>query len=130
MLARLVRLPVVRFGIVGVSNNLVGYAVFLLVLSTAQHMSAKAALAQGACYVTGMIWSFFWNKYWTFGSRGNPARQAARFFALQGLLMLISSLAMGILVDIWAWHASAAWLLIQGAVISLNYVLSRYWAFR
>ncbi len=129
-LSRLLAKPIVRFGIVGVSNNVLGYSVFRLVLAIAPPFAARTAVAQCACYVAGMIWSFFLNKYWTFTSEGNSVKQAARFFALQGTLMLVSALAMGGLVDVGGLNPSLAWVLIQSVMISLNYVLSRNWAFR
>ena len=83
---RLSEVSVVRFGLVGVSNTVLGYTVF-----RGAHRVAAAAVSQALSYLVGMLWSYYWNRRWTFKSQGNVASEAARFFSLQVGFLLLSA---------------------------------------
>jgi putative flippase GtrA len=128
-IAQLVRtlseVRVVRFGVVGVSNTLISFAAFW-----AAHRLMPAAGAQCVSYVVGMIWSYYWNRRWTFQSQSNVASEASRFFTLQIAFMLLSSGALGVLVDRLHLPAGPAWLAVMVVVTVLNFLASRFWAFK
>jgi len=69
---------VVRFGVVGVSNTALGFGVFW----SAHHLM-PAMGAQCLSYAVGMLWSYYWNRRWTFQSQGRVASEAMRFFTSQ-----------------------------------------------
>lgn len=115
----------VRFGVVGASNTLIGYTVFRLGLRV-----LPAFLAQGLSYFVGMLWSYYWNRRWTFRSQGDVAAEAVRFFSLQIGFMLLSASLLGFLVDRLGLNASLSWLGTAVLVTVLNFVASRFWAFR
>ncbi len=136
-LARLLALPIVRFGVVGLSNTLVSFAAFHALLHVLDDVSVRASLAQFGSYALGIGWSFFWNRRWTFRSDGaagaapeRPASQFVRFATLQAVLMVGSATSLGVLVDQLQQPPTLMWILVMGVVTVLNYVLSRYWAFR
>lgn len=136
-LARLLALPIVRFGVVGLSNTLVSYAAFRTLLHVLDGISVRASLAQFGSYALGIGWSFFWNRRWTFRSDEatgavpeRPAAQFVRFVTLQAGLMVGSATSLGLLVDQLHQPPTLMWISVMGLVTVLNYVLSRYWAFR
>ena len=116
---------VVRFGVVGVTNFVVSFSVFW----SAHHLM-PAAGAQCVSYVVGMLWSYYWNRRWTFQSQGPVASEAGRFFTLQIAFMALSSLLLGLLVDHLHFHPSASWFAVMTLITALNFLASRFWAFK
>ena len=125
LLRVLSEVSVLRFGVVGVSNLALSFAVFWLA-----HRVAPAAVAQVLCYAVGMLWSYYWNRRWTFQSQGRVAREAGRFFSLQIGFMLLSSSLLGVLVDHAHFPSGPTWLAVAILITVLNFIASRYWAFK
>jgi putative flippase GtrA len=122
---RLSEVSVIRFGVVGVSNTAIGGGVFWSL-----HHVMPAAAAQGIAYTLGTLWSYYWNRRWTFQSKGKVAGEASRFFSLQIGFMLLSSALLGLLVDRAHFPSAPCWLLVSALITLLNFVASRYWAFK
>ena len=125
LLRTLSETKIVRFGVVGVSNAVLSFGVFW----SAHHLM-PAAGAQCLCYVVGMLWSYYWNRRWTFQSQGRVASEAGRFFTLQIGFMLLSSALLGLFVDRMHWASGPTWLAVMVLITALNFVASRLWAFR
>jgi len=122
---RLSEVSVIRFGVVGVSNTVLGFGVFWSL-----HHVVPAAAAQGVAYTLGTLWSYYWNRRWTFQSQGKVASEASRFFSLQIGFMLLSSALLGLLVDRAHLPSGACWLAVAVVITVLNFAASRYWAFK
>ena len=125
LVRRLSEVSLVRFGIVGVSNTGIGFVAFWSL-----HRVLGAAAAQGIAYTLGTLWSYYWNRRWTFQSQGKVASEASRFFGLQLGFMLLSSVLLGLLVDHAHLPSLPCWLAVSALVTVLNFVASRYWAFK
>jgi putative flippase GtrA len=125
LLRRLSDVSLVRFGVVGVSNTAIGFGAFW-----GLHRVTRAAAAQGIAYTLGTLWSYYWNRRWTFQSQGKVAGEASRFFSLQIGFMLLSSLLLGLLVDHARLPPWPCWLGVSALITVLNFVASRYWAFK
>lgn len=124
-----------RFIIVGLSNTLISYGLFWLALNALPDIAAKATLAQALSYAGGIIWSFYWNRRWTFAAKQpaaqhGPARQAGKFLLLQILLLVFSSLIVGLLVDVLSFAATPSWLAVMFIVTLINYYLQKHWVFQ
>jgi len=122
---RLSNVSLVRFGLVGVTNTIIGFGAFW-----SAHKVMRAAAAQGIAYTLGTLWSYYWNRRWTFQSRGKVASEAGRFFSLQIGFMLLSSLLLGLLVDRAQLPPWPCWIAVSALCTVLNFVASRYWAFK
>jgi putative flippase GtrA len=122
---RFSEVSVIRFGVVGVSNTVIGFAAFWSL-----HHLMPAAGAQGVGYTLGGLWSYYWNRRWTFQSRGKVAGEASRFLSLQFGFMLLSSMLLGLLVDHAHLPSWPCWLAVSALITVLNFVASRYWAFK
>jgi putative flippase GtrA len=119
-----------RFLLVGATNFLVSYAVFVLAMWALPALTVRAMVAQALSYAAGIGWSFLWNRRFTFQSAGPASAQFRRFLVLQLALLAASSLAIGGLVDGAGLSANAAWLAVMTLVTLINYRLSRRWVFR
>jgi putative flippase GtrA len=122
---RLSEVSAVRFGLVGVSNTVLGYTVF-----RGAHRVLPAAVSQALSYFVGMLWSYYWNRRWTFKSQANVASEAARFFSLQVGFLVLSASLLGVLVDHLHENPTASWLGTAVLCTVLNFVASRFWAFK
>jgi putative flippase GtrA len=122
---RLSEVSVLRFGVVGVSNTVLGYTVF-----RGAHRVFPAAASQGLSYLVGMLWSYYWNRRWTFKSQGNVASEAARFFSLQVSFLLLSAALLGVLVDHLHENPTLSWISTAALCTLLNFFASRFWAFK
>jgi putative flippase GtrA len=122
---KLSEVSVVRFGIVGVSNTVIGFAVFW----SAHHLM-PAMGAQCLSYFVGMLWSYYWNRRWTFQSQGRVASEASRFFSSQIGFMLLSSGLLGLFVDRLHFPSGPTWLATMVLITVLNFVVSRFWSFK
>ncbi|MEI9950213.1 MAG: GtrA family protein [Pseudomonadota bacterium] len=125
LVRRLSDVSLVRFGVVGVSNTVIGFGSFWSL-----HRVLGAAAAQGIAYTLGTLWSYYWNRRWTFQSQGKVASEASRFFSLQIGFMLLSSLLLGLLVDHAHLPSWPCWVAVSALCTVLNFVASRYWAFK
>jgi putative flippase GtrA len=125
LVRRLSEASVIRFGLVGVSNTALGFGLFW-----ALHRALRAAAAQAIVYTLGTLWSYYWNRRWTFQSQGKVAGEASRFIGLQIAFMLLSSLLLALLVDRAHLPSWLCWFGVSGLITVLNFVASRYWAFK
>lgn len=119
-----------RFLAVGLSNFAVSFSVFRGLLALPWAPAFKAAACQVASYAAGTVWSFTWNRRFTFKSTASIPKQAARFVVLQAGLALVSSGLMGLLVDARGLPASPTWFFVMGAVTIGNFVLCKRWVFQ
>lgn len=78
-----------RFGLVGVLNTLVGLAV----IATLLHVGAGDYLANAGGYAVGLCLSFTLNRFWTFEVRGPVAAGEAGRFLLAFALAYCANLA-------------------------------------
>jgi putative flippase GtrA len=125
LVRRLADISFIRFGVVGVSNTVISFGAFWTT-----HRVAPAAAAQGVAYTIGTLWSYYWNRRWTFQSQGKVASEAGRFISLQIGFMLLSAALLGLLVDRAHLPSTPCWLGVSVLVTALNFVASRYWAFK
>lgn len=114
-----------KFSLVGLSNSLISYTAFILLFN----MGNPAAPSQAAAYLCGMLWSYFFNSRWTFSDKYRSRASFARFVILQIGLMLLSSLAIGALVDRFLLSPAYSWLLIMALITIVNYLCNNHWVF-
>ncbi len=142
-----------KFAIVGCLNVLVSFIVFILcykvwpftalVLDAAGSLGWQietllaefgihgmdAALANVVGYLAGMINSFILNKLWTFEAQGDAVRQAHRFFILNVLGLMLSTIIIFVFVDLLSGPYVVVWFITVGVVMMLNFFGNKYWTF-
>lgn len=122
-LADIKNLRFTKFLIIGLSNTALSYGVFILFLNLLADMAAPAAVAQAIGYATGIVWSYFWNRKWTFESRKPVLKEGAAFLLSQLGLMALSSLSLYILIDHMNLQPTMSWIMVMGGITILNFLI-------
>jgi putative flippase GtrA len=118
-----------RFLIVGVSNFIIGYVLFVLMLFLFSDISFRAPVSQLISYSGGIVWSFLLNRKWTFKSDRYLKTHAIRFFILQSFLAVTSAVLLSLICDVMGYDPQIAWFGVMGIITIVNYILSKTWAF-
>jgi putative flippase GtrA len=91
-------IQLIKFGIVGISNTLVDFLVFTVMVYT---FSIRADISQAFSYSAGTLNSFIFNKKWTFKANvgTNTKLQAIRFIIINGISLILSSVCVSYLIE-------------------------------
>lgn len=116
----------IRYGIVGVASNAVGYLLYLAI--TAAGMDHK--LAMTLLYAVGVAQTFIFNKRWAFRSDDSTGSALVRYIVVYALGYLINYSVLFLLVD----RAGMPHQLIMAALIVLMvmyfFLAQKFWVFR
>jgi putative flippase GtrA len=118
-----------RFIVVGLTNTLINLAVFTLAMRVLPESPLGYTLAQLACYTPGVLWSYFWNRRWSFESAEGHRKLLWRFVASQAFFAVLSGLCIQQLVAHAGLPRTLAWLIVSAAVTVLNYLALRHVVF-
>lgn len=114
-----------RYGIVGLLSNAVGYCLYLLLTNAG--MGHK--LAMTLLYVVGTLQTFVFNKNWSFKYKQNDRTALLRYLATYALGYVVNLIALVTLVD----RAHLPHAIVQAAMIFvialLVFVLQKFWVF-
>ncbi len=119
-----------RFIGVGLTNMLISLTMFQIALRSLPSFSWQGGAAQTISYSAGIVWSFFWNRKWTFQSSNNLTTEAASFIISQLGMLLISTLLITLTVDIFKWQPTLSWVLVMGIITILNFLVIKKWVFK
>jgi dolichol-phosphate mannosyltransferase len=115
-----------QFGLVGVSGYVVNLAVFAVAVGPFDVHHILAAIIAFCVAVTNNFW---WNRHWTFDARqGHAGFQAARFFTVSVLALLINLVALELLIrggmgDLPAQAVAVA------IAMPFNFIGNKLWTF-
>ena len=118
-----------RYFIVGLSNAALSYILMVLLYDLQSVNPNRGALAQAGASAFVLIWSYFWNRRWSFNSANEMGREGARFLVIQALVFGLGVAAMGLMVDVLALPLTASWIAMNGIVIVANFSLLKLWVF-
>jgi len=117
-----------RFGLVGVLNTAIQYAVFAILFRLA---GLPMLLSSALGYLAGLLNSYYVNRKWTFAMReGGNRVEFARFLVVNLLAMGMNLLALKVLVARFGMLPEAAQILAIGASLVVNFAGNRWWTFR
>ena len=117
----------VRFGLVGVSNTLIDFALYWILsryVLVDQYVAAKMISYFGA-----IVNSYLMNKYWTFGSSERSLAEAARFLLIIITSWGANSLAMRLLIGAGLQDLLAFFLATLASAL-FNFTLQKFFTFR
>lgn len=142
----------IKFGLIGVLNTLVDFAVFFvgnkLIGNGPSVVLFGVALVLGPyisntiSYIVANIHSFFWNKFWTFEKKDKlTRREVGRYIVTSCGFLIISSIGLSIFMSVLSLPAFAG--IIPDDLIPLaakipntcvtmvyNYLMNKLWVFR
>lgn len=121
----------IKFGIVGISNTVISYVVYAILVYLGMHY----LVANVVSYFAGVVNSFVWNSKFVFKAEDDPNRNPAKVFvktlaasAFTGLV--INNLLLMLWVGILHLNEYLGPLLNLVVTFPLNYVLNKYWAYK
>ena len=120
----------IRFIIVGISNALISFITFEVTIKLLNNFVAKGTAAQSISYTAGIIWSYTFNRKWTFKSSNKVGPEVIRFIVVQLSLLLLSSVTVGIAVDGIDLPYRLSWATIMFFITILNYFLMKKLVYR
>ena len=116
----------IRYGIVGLASNAVGYLLYLAI--TAAGMEHK--LAMTLLYAVGVAQTFIFNKRWSFRHAGAHGTALVRYCIAYASGYFINLATLFILVD----RLHYAHQIVQGVMILalavMLFILQKFWVFR
>jgi putative flippase GtrA len=117
----------VKFGLVGVSNTLITFVVYTVLLKA---FGVWYVASSGIGFAVGAVNGFLWNRAWTFKGHVGDALTPVRWFVVQGCGLLVNLGLVYLFVD----GAGLDELVGQGFTIAIVTVLTffanRSWTFR
>jgi putative flippase GtrA len=119
-------LQLFQFGIVGASGYLINLAVFALVNGALDiHYIAAAIIA----FCVAVMNNFWWNRHWTFDAKhGHAGFQAARFFTVSVLALVVNLIALKLLVG-GGMSELPAQAISVAIAMPFNFVGNKLWTF-
>jgi dolichol-phosphate mannosyltransferase len=119
-------IQLLQFGLVGGSGYVVNLAVFAVVNGPFDiHYIAAAILA----FCVAVTNNFWWNRHWTFDAKqGHAGFQAARFFTVSVLALVINLIALKLLVGGGVGELPAQAISVAIAM-PFNFVGNKLWTF-
>jgi len=116
-----------RFITVGVSNTIIDFFVFFLLV----HIGSTYLISQIAAYIAGMINSFIWNRLWTFKiSDKLKINEVIRFVLINLLALSTTFFLLTYLHEESRWPLLVSKVFATGGGICITFIGSRFWVFR
>lgn len=129
----------IKFGIVGVSNTLISYLLYVVVLLLLKKANIlqdiNYLVAQFAAFVLSVLWSFYWNNRMVFVLEENQTRNIWKAliktyisYSFTGIFLNSALLMLWVQV----FHISEFIAPIINLLVSvpLNFIINKFWAFR
>jgi len=119
----------VKFGIVGASGAIVSFVVFHLLL----HFQVDLKLAFSVGFILGGVNNYWWNRRWTFRSKGHLWKELAQFLAVSGVALVLGIIITGLLdryLSAFTLRNSFIWLCGTVGGMGVNFFVNKYWTFR
>jgi putative flippase GtrA len=117
----------VKFGIVGVSNTLIAFAVYTLLL---KGFGVWYLAASAIGFVVGAINGFLLNRRWTFRGHVGDALTPVRWFVVQGCGLALNEGLLYLYVDELGLDKLLGQALTIAVVTVLTFFANRAWTFR
>jgi putative flippase GtrA len=129
-LARHPRMPLivqfVKFGIVGVSNTLLFFAIYTLLLK----LGVWYLAASGIGFSVGAVNGFLLNRRWTFADHKGDALTPVRWVVVQGCGLLLNLGLVATCVEVVGLNKLVGQAIAIIVVVVVTFAANRAWTFR
>jgi len=117
----------VKFGLVGGSGYVINLAVFALLSG---NLGVHHAIAAVGAFCVAVTSNFFWNRHWTFrAGHGHAGFQAARFFAVSVVALLVNLVVLEVLVAYTSLGDLSAQAIAVAVAMPFNFLGNKLWTF-
>lgn len=126
----------VKFGLIGVTNTLISYGIYRLVLWLLAPYGFAYDYLIGSIFgfIISVLWSFFWNNKLVFtedkGKRNILKSLLKTYLSYAATGIVLSNILLYIFVDLMGISKEIAPFIGLLISVPLNFVLNKYWAFR
>ena len=127
----------VKFGVIGVSNTLVSYALNVLVLLILRpyHLSWDYVAGNVVAFVLSVLWSFYWNQRFVFTDDGGEKRNLwwtllKTYLAYGFTGIVLNNLLSYVWINRLGVSKFVAPLINLIISVPLNFIINKFWAFR
>ena len=128
---RIIILQFIKFGLVGISNTLVSWAVYYLVLWINEDLYMFGSIAGTAL---GIANAFFWNDRFVFKGNQNDIRsrlkRLGKTYISYGVTSLLGTFLLWIEVQLFGVGKVVAPIVNLLITIPMNFFINKYWTFR
>jgi putative flippase GtrA len=121
----------IKFGIVGLSNTIIAYAIYFLLVYFNLHYIFASIIA----FIFSVLNSFFWNNKYVFKKQHEQKRNILHSllktylsYAFTGLLL--QNILLFVFIDIMHISTYIAPLFGLAITVPLNFILNKLWAFK
>ena len=132
-------LQFVKFGIVGLSNTIISYLLYVISLLFFQKLqifnSVDYLIAQVIAFILSVLWSFYWNNKYVFEKSENEERNLLKSllktyisYAFTGLFL--NSILSLLWVEVFHWSKMIAPIINLLVSVPLNFIMNKFWAFK
>lgn len=122
---------VVRYGIVGISNTLLDAGLYAIFTRSISWLGQHYLVANFFSFAITTVWSFHWNRKWTFRVKtGSPRSQYMRFVAISIVGLGISEAVLWASVELLDLHDLVGKIITIPAVFLWNFIMHLAWTFR
>ena len=115
-----------RYGIVGLASNALGYALYLGL----SYAGLGPKLAMSLLYVLGMLQTFVFNKRWSFRHGGMHGQAFIRYIVTYGIGYFINLLALFVLVDRLGFPHQIVQAVLIVIIALFLFMLQKLWVFK
>lgn len=127
-----------KFGIVGLSNTVISYIIYVIALQAFRTMEMSEKIdylaAQVVAFILSVLWSFYWNNKYVFGDAGDNRNIVQKLlktyvsYAFTGLLL--NSLLAVLWVQMLGIDKMLAPIINLLVSVPVNFVMNKFWAFK
>ena len=128
----------VKFGIIGLSNTVISYVIYVLSLWGFQLVGllpkVDYLIAQLIGFILSVLWSFYWNNKFVFKEESGKRNWVHALFktyvsyAFTGLFL--NSLLSVLWVEVLHWSKMIAPIVNLLISVPLNFLMNKFWAFK
>lgn len=120
-----------KFGIVGVSNTLISYVVYMILVG----MDVYYLLASVVGFLVSVVNAYYWNDRYVFKEEKENTRTwwkafLKTFTSYAGTGLILNNILLVLWVDIIGIHEVWGPIINLFITIPLNFLLNKYWAFK
>jgi putative flippase GtrA len=119
--------PFIRYLIIGFINTLIGYSVYIVLVSAD---IVTPQIANGICYIVALIFAFILNKVFLFNHTKISISTIKRFLLAFMLSFIINQIVLFVLHNIYLFSAEIAQIFSMSTYTVCFYKLNKYYVYK